>query len=301
MPSSCDIALVHDGARPLISQALIQDCLQAIRHHGAAIAAIPVKDTLKRASDEGIVETTIQRDKLWRAQTPQGATVKLFTQCFSAVTDQEVTDEASLFELCGHTVHLVNGSETNIKITQPEDLIMAEKILMTEAHLPVRIGHGFDAHRFAPERALVLGGETIGYHLGLAAHSDGDVVCHALCDGILGALGLRDIGHHFPDSAAKFKDINSILLLEQVIALMSQRGYVMGNTDITIICQAPKLAPYIEKMRTHLAAACNCAVTSLNIKATTTENMGFTGRGEGISCHAVVCLYSTKRSNNDNI
>jgi 2-C-methyl-D-erythritol 2,4-cyclodiphosphate synthase len=188
-------------------------------------------------------------------------------------------------------VTLVAGERANIKITHPEDLILAAKLL-SGGRTPqgLRIGHGYDAHRFVENRALVLAGVTIPHSMGLAGHSDADAACHALCDAILGALALGDIGRHFPDTQAEFKNIRSLLLLEKVMAMARQNGYGLNNADITIICQAPKLAPFIEEMRKTLAASCGCPPEDINIKATTTEKMGFTGRGEGIACHAVALL-----------
>ena len=154
----------------------------------------------------------------------------------------------------------------------------------------MRIGHGFDAHRYAENRKLVLGGVEIPYRCGLAGHSDADVVCHALCDAILGAAGSGDIGRHFPDSDEQFKDISSLLLLERVVTLAAGQGLALANADITIVCQAPKLAPYMQQMLTRLARHCQVEAERLNIKATTTEKMGYTGREEGISCHAVVLM-----------
>lgn len=154
----------------------------------------------------------------------------------------------------------------------------------------MRVGHGYDAHRFDKDRKLTLGGVTVPHSAGLAGHSDADVLTHALCDAILGALGEGDIGKHFPDSDATYKDIYSIELLKDVMTTASNRGYALGNADITVVCQAPKLAPYIDKMKELLAQCCKAPEGSINIKATTTEKMGFTGREEGISCHAVVLL-----------
>jgi len=154
----------------------------------------------------------------------------------------------------------------------------------------MRIGHGYDAHRFAPGRRLVLGGVEIPHELGMAAHSDGDVLIHALCDALLGAAGLADIGSHFPDSSADFKDIDSRVLLRRTAALLLEKGWVLGNADITVVAQAPKLAPHIPAMCERLAADLNAETTQVNIKATTTEGMGFAGRGEGIAAYAVVLL-----------
>lgn len=292
LDDSIDIVLVHDGARPLVNQDLISRCYHAAREHGAAIAAVPVKDTLKKVNSDLYITETIDRRELWQAQTPQAAQRHLLQKAYLESDGLDVTDESSLLEKAGIPVLLVVGSETNLKITRPEDLILAERI-MQNIHPPrIRIGHGFDAHRFAPDRALVLGGVTIPHSLGLAGHSDADVVTHALCDAILGALGARDIGHHFPDSDKQFSGIYSILLLKKVIAHAEQQRFSLGNADITIVCQAPRLAPHIEAMRETLAKACGTGSQFVNIKATTTEKMGFTGREEGISCHAVVLLES---------
>ncbi len=296
LDDSTDIVLVHDGARPLVSQDLIDRCYQAAREHGAAIAAIPVKDTLKRTNTSQYVAATIDRQGLWQAQTPQAVRRVLLEGAYRKSGQEDATDESSLLERAGIPVFLVEGSETNMKITRPEDLLLAE-ILMQNTHCPrVKIGHGFDAHRFAPDRPLVLGGVTVPHPLGLAGHSDADVVTHALCDAILGALGALDIGHHFPDSDRQFAGIYSILLLEKVMAFAEEKGFCLGNADITIICQAPRLSPHIPAMAEILAKACRVGVEGLNVKATTTEKMGYTGREEGISCHAVVLLENRHHS-----
>jgi len=283
-----DIVLVHDGARPLITQKVINRCCDGARNSGAVIAAVPVKDTLKKG-DDGKVGATVDRNGLYQAQTPQAARINLLKKGYEANGDRDVTDESTLLERAGIPVGIVDGSETNLKVTRPEDLVLAETIYSKKL-TTMRIGHGFDAHKFAEDRELVLGGRTIPHSHGLAGHSDADVLTHALCDAILGGLGQGDIGKHFPDSDAAFKDIYSIELLKEVIKSATELGYSLGNADITVICQAPKLAPHIDGMKTLLAEVCNCAPEALNIKATTTEKMGFTGRKEGISCHAVVLL-----------
>jgi 2-C-methyl-D-erythritol 4-phosphate cytidylyltransferase / 2-C-methyl-D-erythritol 2,4-cyclodiphosphate synthase len=287
------IVLVHDGARPLVSNKIIDRCYLAALHQGAGIAAVPVKDTLKRGDDTGRVTSTIDRTSLWQAQTPQAVRKELLEKAFLQNGDADVTDESSLLEKASIPVTLVEGAETNIKITRPEDLLLAEKILRQNSTAKLRIGHGYDAHRFAENRKLILGGITVPHHHGLAGHSDADVLTHALCDAILGALGLGDIGKHFPDSDERFAGIYSITLLEQVILLTAEQGYTITNADITLICQAPRLAPYLGEMRELLGRACKIDPCALNIKATTTEKMGFTGRQEGISCHAVVLLQSS--------
>lgn len=285
-----DIVLVHDGARPLITPELIQRCLEAAWHHGAAIAAIPVKDTLKKSRPDQTIACTIDRRDLWQAQTPQAARLTLLKQAYVELGGRDVTDEAALLELAGIAVTLIEGSETNIKITRPLDLILAEKMMQPSLPPTPRIGHGYDAHCLVSGRDLILAGVKIPHSLGLAGHSDADVVTHALCDAILGALAAGDIGRHFPDSDQRFKDIYSISLLTQVMELACHQGFSLANADITIICQAPKLAPYMDAMRATLTNACQTSSDQINIKATTTEKMGFTGREEGISCHAVVLL-----------
>ena len=288
-----DVVLVHDGARPLVSQAVIDRCYEAAVNDGAAIAAVPVKDTLKKGDKTAMVTDTVERKNLWHAQTPQAARRELLAKAFRQLEGEDVTDESSLLQLAGIPVTLVAGSESNIKITRPEDLQLAETIMSSSTKIPIRIGHGYDAHRFAENRKLILGGITIPHPLGLAGHSDADVLTHALCDAILGALGEGDIGRHFPDSDEQFSNIYSISLLERVITLATSRSYALTNCDITLVCQAPRLAPFLDEMKALLAKTCGVKNSSINIKATTTEKMGFTGREEGISCHAVVLLHSS--------
>lgn len=285
-----DIVLVHDGARPLVEAELIERCFQAAIEHGAAIAAVPVKDTLKKGGSDSRIHHTVDREGLWQAQTPQAARLPLLQKAYEQIGDADVTDEASLLEQAGTDVWLVEGAETNIKITRPDDLVIAEKIMEKSAVPSLLIGHGYDAHCFAPERKLVLGGVTIPFEMGLAGHSDADVLSHALCDAILGAMGAGDIGAHFPDTEQRFKNIYSIELLKDVVAIAGEKGLLLSNADVTLVCQRPKLAPFIAEMRAILSETCMVSEKRMNVKATTTEKMGFTGRMEGISCHAVVLL-----------
>ncbi|MGL1932752.1 MAG: 2-C-methyl-D-erythritol 4-phosphate cytidylyltransferase [Desulfotalea sp.] len=286
---SVEIVLVHDGARPLVDHELISNCYQTAKKNGAAIAAIPVKDTIKRQTDLQEVKETVPRDDLWQAQTPQAAKIDLLKNAFAQNGNHDVTDESALLEKAGIPVTLVEGSDVNIKITRPADIVLATAI-MNENKPQMKIGHGYDAHRLTKDRKLILGGVNVPYHLGLAGHSDADVLTHALCDALLGAIGAGDIGQHFPDSSAEFKDIYSISLLESVFCNVQKQGYQLSNADISIICQAPKLAKHLPTMQDKLAKACQTKPANINIKATTTEKMGFPGRGEGISCHAVVLI-----------
>jgi 2-C-methyl-D-erythritol 4-phosphate cytidylyltransferase / 2-C-methyl-D-erythritol 2,4-cyclodiphosphate synthase len=293
LTEAVDIVLVHDGARPLIADDLINRCYKGALRCGAAIAAIPVKDTLKRCGPGLAITGTVDRENLWQAQTPQAARLHLLKKAYALNGDRDVTDEASLLEHAGIPVVIVEGTETNIKITRPEDLVIAEKIMQGSTRKRTRIGHGFDAHRLIPGRKLVLGGVIVPHDRGLAGHSDADVLTHALCDAILGALGEGDIGRHFPDTDMRFHDMYSITLLENVIDVMMKKGFQIANADITLICQEPKIAPYVQEMRDILARTCRTGPGRINVKATTTEKMGYTGRMEGISCHAVVLLESS--------
>ncbi len=291
MPEKISIILVHDGARPLVSRNLIKACLHKITKDGAAIAAIPVNDTIKRLTPDKTIGQTINRSNLYCAQTPQGAQRQLLEHAYQVAEKDGFigTDESSLLEHAKIPVALVEGEVQNIKITRPGDLQIARGLLGEQKSM-LRIGHGFDAHRLVEGRELILGGETIDYPLGLLGHSDADVLTHALIDGILGALGAGDIGKHFPDTDDTYKGINSMRLLENIIGLTNDSGYTISNADLTILCQAPKLAPHLNTMRENLARTCNLALKSINIKATTTEKMGYIGRGEGIAAHAVVLL-----------
>jgi 2-C-methyl-D-erythritol 4-phosphate cytidylyltransferase/2-C-methyl-D-erythritol 2,4-cyclodiphosphate synthase len=304
LPADIYGILVHDGARPMLTAAVINRCIEGINDHGAVIAAVPVKDTLKEVEQTRITRT-VDRSRLWQAQTPQAMRRELLEQAFAhaAATDFIGTDEASLLEHAGIRVHVIEGSEQNIKITRPGDLALASGLLeqRTKEKTVMKIGHGFDAHQLVEDRKLILGGVEIPYHLGLAGHSDADVLTHALMDAILGALGAGDIGRHFPDSDDNYQGADSIKLLEHVMVLARAQHMQIGNCDLTIICQQPKLAPHLAAMKTHLAAACNTAEENINIKATTTERMGFTGRGEGISTHAVVLMQSHRHDYHSSI
>jgi len=295
LPAGCELVAVHDGARPLVSTRLIEQCLREAERCGAAIAALPVKDTLKSVDRDGTIRKTVDRTRLWQAQTPQVARRDWLEQAFAkAVADNYTgTDEASLLEYAGFPVRVVEGSESNIKITRPEDLAVAEALTMksrlTDDPAP-RIGHGYDAHRLVAGRPLILGGVNIPHELGLLGHSDADVLLHALCDALLGALGLGDIGRHFPDSDEQYRGISSLVLLKEVCRMTADRGFRLANCDLTIIAQRPKLASYFPEMIRNIAETCDAEPAAINLKATTTEQLGFTGREEGIAAHAVVMM-----------
>jgi 2-C-methyl-D-erythritol 4-phosphate cytidylyltransferase/2-C-methyl-D-erythritol 2,4-cyclodiphosphate synthase len=305
-----DWVLVHDAARPCLRRADLEQLVDTLVDHPVGgLLALPVSDTVKRTDAAGEVLETVPRTGLWRALTPQMFHLRSLREALAVALarGQVPTDESAAMEAAGHRPRVVAGHSDNIKITHPQDLARAELFLRKQESKtsttdsvssllagrdcgPMRIGHGFDAHRFAPGRRLVLGGVTIPFDRGLAAHSDGDVVIHALCDALLGAAGLGDIGRHFPDTAAEFENIDSRLLLRRVMARLAEGGWAVGNADITVVAQVPRLSPFIEAMRVHLAQDLGVAVSRVNVKATTTERMGYTGRAEGIAAHAVVLL-----------
>lgn len=250
---------------------------------------------------DGEIEQTIDRSGVWQAQTPQAARVALLRKAFAQAAEIKsfvATDEAALLERINVPVKVVEGSEKNIKITRPEDLFLAKSILMEnredtnilDGNRDYRIGYGYDAHSLVEGRTLILGGITVSHARGLLGHSDADVLTHALCDAMLGAVSMGDIGHHFPDTDIKYKDISSLKILKAVSGLVEELGYMLHNADITVVAEKPKLAPYLEDMAMNLAAAIGTEEDNINIKATTTEGMGFEGKEEGISSYAVVLL-----------
>lgn len=281
-----DMVLIHDGARPYVPAGTIAALLAALETAPGAIPALPVADTLKRGA-EGRILTTVPRDGLFRAQTPQAFRFDTILGAHRAAT-AEATDDAALLEAAGQAVALVEGSERNVKITRPEDLPRMERDLM--ATLQPRIGTGFDVHRLVPGRPLVLCGVTVPHDLGLDGHSDADVGIHALCDAIYGALAEGDIGTFFPPSQMKWKDADSAQFLIHAAGRIAARGGVLVNADVTLICERPKIGPHAPAMRARLAELMGVDVARVGVKATTTERLGFTGRGEGIAAQTAVSL-----------
>ena len=285
LPEDADIALIHDGARPFVTEAIIRRVIDSVQQYGSGVAAVPCRDTIKRADGNGAVLETLDRSTLWQMQTPQGFYVKDLLAAHAAAKER-YTDDAALMEAAGKApVRLVLGSPDNIKLTSPEDLRMVNGMLTP------RIGTGFDAHRLVEGRELWLGGVQIPYEKGLLGHSDADAPLHALADALLGAAVLGDIGKLFPDSDPQYKGISSVLLLEEVRKRLTNAGFTIGNVDLTIVCQAPKLAPYIPQMREKIAKALAISAEQVSVKATTTERMGYEGRGEGISAQAVAMVF----------
>lgn len=269
--------LIHDAARPFLDRALIDRVLEGLEQHPAVIPAIPVKDTIKRM-DEGRVVTP-DRHSLCAAQTPQGFRYDTILQLHKKYTDRHATDDAQLAEWAGIPVHVVAGDEANKKITTAEDLPME-----------ARTGMGFDVHRFIPGDSLRLCGVDIPSNVKLEGHSDADVGLHALTDAILGALALGDIGMHFSPNDLKWKGADSIVFLRHACALATERNARITHIDLTLICEKPKINPYRDAMRSKVAEILNLPVDAVSVKATTTEGLGFTGRGEGIAAQAVVTV-----------
>ena len=278
-----ELVLIHDGVRPYVTDAVIEGVLAGAKSAGAAVPAVASKDTVRQTEAEG-GSRTLDRKTLFQVQTPQGFASEILRKAYEAAYRDAFlgTDDAGLAERIGQTILLTEGDYANIKITTREDLPME-----------IRVGTGYDVHRLTEGRKLILGGVDIPYEKGLDGHSDADVIAHALMDALLGAAGLGDIGRHFPDTDPQYKGISSLKLLEIVNQRIHEAGYELGNADVTIIAQRPKLAGYISQMEENLAAVLGADIRQINVKATTTEKLGFTGRGEGIAAEAA-CIIKSK-------
>ena len=281
-----ELFVIHDGARPFVSDEEICAVIEDAMDFGAATLAVPVKDTVKVIDDTGVIIDTPDRNFLYSAQTPQVFKAEIYKSAMKQCQNL-YTDDCALVEGIGQKIKITQGKYSNIKITTIEDLPPTEAVM--------KIGHGYDVHRLVENRKLILGGVCIPYEKGLLGHSDADVLVHSIMDSILGALALGDIGKLFPDNDPSFKDIDSMVLLEKVFKKMSEKGYRVGNIDCTVVAQAPKLSTYIPEMRENVACVLKCDIDCINIKATTEEKLGFTGSGEGISAHVVALL--TKEEN----
>lgn len=294
LDDSVELVVVHDGARPLLLPSQLEEIIRWAMQKETAVAAVPVKDTIKAADPFGKVLNTPERVSLRAVQTPQVFRRDLLATAYRKAMQEGFrgTDDASLVERLGVSVYLVEGSYENIKLTTPEDMEVAEAILTKrdQAKGQIRMGSGYDVHRLVEGRKLILGGVEIPHTTGLLGHSDADVLLHAIMDALLGAAALGDIGRHFPDNQEQYRNISSLKLLAHVAGLIRKWGFVVGNLDATIVAQRPKLAPYIPDMIENIAKTLNINEMQVNIKATTTEGLGFTGREEGIEAHALACL-----------
>lgn len=279
-----DIVLIHDAARCFVDAALISRVIAAIGERQGAIPGLPVSDTLKRGA-EGLVSGTLAREGLWRVQTPQGFPFLPILAAHRAVRGASLTDDAAVAEAQGLPVALVEGSEDNIKMTTPEDFAR-----MAHREMETRVGQGFDVHRFAPGDHVWLCGLKIPHEMALKGHSDADVSLHALTDAVLGALGAGDIGIHFPPSDPQWKGASSDRFLAHAGDLVQKAGGRILHLDVTLICEAPKIGPHKDRMRTRIAAILDIPIARVSVKATTTEELGFTGRREGIAAQAVATI-----------
>lgn len=280
-----EYVLIHDGARPLISKEDISAAIADAKQFGGAVVCTKSKDTVRIEGDEGY---TPNRDEVYTVRTPQ--IFKRADYLRAIEKGGDYTDDWQLLESVGVKPHITLGSYDNIKLTTAEDISVAKALI---GERKMRIGHGYDVHRLVEGRKLILGGVEIPYEKGLLGHSDADVLAHAISDSLLGAVALGDIGKHFPDSDLKYKGADSLKLLAEVAVLVKNEGYAIVNVDATVLCQAPKLAPHILKMREKLAVAMSVELSQVSVKATTEEGLGFTGSGEGIAVHAV-CVVSNE-------
>ena len=296
-----ELVAVHDAVRPFVTPAQISAVLAKASEVGAAILALPATDTIKEV-ENGLIARTLDRRRIYRAQTPQAFRYELLMQAnerarAAGLSSALTTDDALLAEHFGHPVAIVEGSPNSIKITTPEDLVMAEKLFeqmnpaaLRTPHSAFRIGLGNDIHQLVAGRKLILGGIEIPFEKGLLGHSDADALSHAITDAILGAAGLGDIGAHFSDQDPRWKDADSLMFLREAYALAQARGYVIGNVDATIIAERPKMMPHLAAMRARLCETLGLDETQLNLKAKTNEKLDAIGRGEAIATQAIVLL-----------
>lgn len=290
-----DWVLIHDGVRPNVEPDIIERVLAAACETGAATLGLPVFETIKRAAPDGAVERTLDRQGLWRIQTPQAFRRDILMRAHSlaAGANLRATDDAALVEAAGVRVALAVGDEANIKVTTPGDFYVVESVMMRSDRIPsgeTRVGIGYDVHRLIPGDGIVLGGVRIPAASSLEGHSDADVLCHAVMDALLGAIGERDIGFHFPDDDPAYKGVYSLDLLRRVAQMASSRGFEVANVDTVLVAERPRIAGYVEEMKERLASALGVIAATVGIKATTSEGVGFAGRGEAVCAWAVAVL-----------
>jgi 2-C-methyl-D-erythritol 4-phosphate cytidylyltransferase/2-C-methyl-D-erythritol 2,4-cyclodiphosphate synthase len=280
--------LIHDGARPFPDSALVDRVIDGLDRAPAAIPCLPLSDTIKRVED-GVIQGTINRSALWRAQTPQGFHFEAILSAHRAAVGHDLTDDAAVAEAAGLAPLLVGGSEDNLKVTTTEDLVAAERLFMARKG-DVRVGQGFDVHAFGPGDRVRICGIEIPHEASLVGHSDADVGLHALTDAVLGAIGAGDIGMHFPPSDPRWRGSSSDQFLRHAADLVGERGGTVAAVDVTIICERPKIGVYRTAMIERVAAILCIAPGRVSIKATTTDRLGFTGRGDGIAAQAIATV-----------
>lgn len=287
VPAGCSRILVHDGARPFLRTSLVSRLIDSMDSiEGSIVPGIAVTDTIKEVDERGLVTHTPQRDRLRAVQTPQAFPLQALLEAHARAEAEgwDVTDDAALMERCGQNVTIIEGDMDNIKITNPADLTLLEE---HRPSLPC-CGYGYDVHAYGGNRPLMLGGVTIGGDWQVRAHSDGDVLLHALMDAILGCIGKGDIGQLFPDNDPKFENISSVVLLDHVLSIAGEAGLRIVHVDLTVIAQKPKLSPHAEAIRRNVARLLNLAPEHVAFKATTEEKLGFTGELLGLKAVALV-------------
>ncbi|MFH1131893.1 MAG: 2-C-methyl-D-erythritol 4-phosphate cytidylyltransferase [Pseudomonadota bacterium] len=318
LPAGTKIVAIHDGARPLVTPKLIEQVVDQARETGAAVAAVGAQDTVKIGVEKSI--STLDRSQVWLAQTPQAFNVEIIQKAYALNDDRvgqlQVTDDSQLVEYLGHPIFLVRGERSNFKITVKEEFFLAECILrrrnekgMKEvpeiatkqsfccSGLP-RMGIGYDVHRLEYGQPFVLGGVKVPHQQGLVGHSDADVLCHAVGDALLGAVALGDLGQHFPPEDPRYRGICSLNLLAEIRKKIMDAGYDVGNVDSVVACEAPRLNLYIKAMRQNVSQVLEIPFEQVSIKATTTEGLGFVGRGEGVAAYATVFVFPVMEKGN---
>jgi 2-C-methyl-D-erythritol 4-phosphate cytidylyltransferase/2-C-methyl-D-erythritol 2,4-cyclodiphosphate synthase len=291
-PHKPDIVLVHDAARPFASLALIARAIAAAKQTGAAVPGLAMTDTVKSVDAQGFVDKTLDRTTLRTIQTPQSFAfdpLLVAHRKAAAAGKEDFTDDAALMEWAGTKVSVFEGETGNIKITNPDDFARAEAMQFVSL-ADVRTGTGIDVHAFGPGDHVMLGGLRIAHDRALTGHSDADVVLHALTDAILGALADGDIGSHFPPSDSQWRGASSDRFLQFSVGRVTARGGRIAHLDVTIVCEAPKIGPHRDRMRVNIAELAGVALDRVAVKATTSEQLGFTGRGEGIACYATATV-----------
>ena len=283
-----DLVMIHDAARPLIDAATITAVRKALDDHPAATAAKPLVDTLKRADGNRIVGT-IDRANLWQMHTPQAFHFDVILKAHQAAIGESLTDDNAVAEKAGVPVILVNSNPDNMKITNPDDLDRAARLL-GQNFGDIRTGLGFDVHRLIPGGAINLGGIAIPHDRTLEGHSDADVILHAVTDALLGAMSAGDIGTFFPPSDPQWKGADSALFVRHAVRMINERGGMIAHVDVTVMCERPKLGPHRDAIRARMAELLEVNIGRVSLKATTTERLGFTGREEGIAAHAVATV-----------
>ncbi len=291
-----DKVLIHDSVRPFVSRKIIDGTLEKLETHPAVIPAVAVEDTIKKYSD-GKIEWTLERQDLWRAQTPQGFIYDDIMNSHQAFKDLNFTDDAALNEYAGIPVAIIPGSQNNFKITTKEDYDRAKQLASAfnkKIKEETRSGTGYDVHEFTKHKkdqdSIMLCGVKVKHDKAIKAHSDGDVAIHAIIDALLGAVALGDIGDHFPDNDPKYKNYSSSKMLKEIMRELKKKGATIVNIDLTIIAQKPNISKYKKKMKESIAKIVSVSPDRVNIKATTTEKLGFIGRLEGIAADAIASV-----------